>query len=73
MSVSPIPKIAPGQQLLSTRQAAAWLGVSPRTLWSVTNDGHLPVVRLRDHTLRYDVDDLKAYVAANKATSNGTN
>jgi excisionase family DNA binding protein len=72
MSLAPIPKVADGQQLLTTRQAAKWLGVSPRTLWSMTDEGCFPVVRLRDYTLRYDVADLAAYVTANKTTAKKT-
>jgi hypothetical protein len=64
------PMIKP--QLLSERDAATWLGVCPRTLWAIRASGKIPYVRF-DRGIRYDVDDLRAYVARNKKVeeSNG--
>jgi excisionase family DNA binding protein len=47
--------------LLRTRDAAALLAVSQRTLWTMTRDGEIPVVRVR-RTVRYLVSDLTAWV-----------
>jgi excisionase family DNA binding protein len=59
-------------QLLSEREAAKWLGVCVRTLWAIRASGEIPHVRL-GRAIRYDVDDLRAYVARNKkgVVSNG--
>ncbi|WP_040763776.1 helix-turn-helix domain-containing protein [Novipirellula maiorica] len=57
------PKVEP--QLLSERDAAKWLATSPRTLWGLRSKGKIPVVRV-GRLIRYDVDDLRNFVAANK-------
>ncbi len=56
-------KIEP--QLLSERDAAKWLATCPRTLWGLRADGKIPVVRV-GRLVRYDVDDLRTFVASNK-------
>jgi excisionase family DNA binding protein len=37
---------APTTLALRAPQAAAALGISPRTLWQLTKDGHIPCVRV---------------------------
>ncbi len=54
-----------GQQLLSERQAATWLGVCPRTLWGLRTSGKIAVVHL-GRAIRYDIDDLRGFVERNK-------
>jgi excisionase family DNA binding protein len=60
------------KQLYTEREAAKWLGVCPRTLWAIRASGGIPYVRF-GRGIRYDVDDLRAYVARNKKVkeSNG--
>ena len=53
------------QLLITAKQAAALLAVSERTLWQLTNDGTLPVVRF-GRTVRYDPSDLRAFIAARR-------
>lgn len=53
------------QQLLTSRQAAKWLGLCERSLWSLAHSGEIPTVKMR-RSVRYDVDDLRAYVASRK-------
>jgi excisionase family DNA binding protein len=59
--------------LLTAKQAAAALAVSPRTLWELTARGELPALRLpgrgKARMLRYAVDDLKAWIARTKANA----
>ncbi len=70
---SPIP---PGRLLLTPREAAAALAVSERTLWSLTDRGEIPRVPI-GKCVRYDVEDLRAYIARRKsggpAGANGHN
>lgn len=47
--------------LLTERQAAAFLGVSPRTLWGLADQGEIPFIRIGRTTKRYAVEDLRAY------------
>ncbi len=49
------------QQLLNESQAATWLGISKRTLWSLRAGGEIPFVRI-GRAIRYDVNDLRTYV-----------
>ena len=55
------------QALLDTKQAAAYLGISPATLhtWRSTKRNVLPYVKLGGKHVRYRIADLDAYIAAN--------
>jgi len=50
--------------LLSRRQAAAYLSISPRTLWSLTAAGKIRSVTIGTRMVRYTVADLDAFVAS---------
>lgn len=52
--------------LLSAREAAKQLGISPRLLWTLSKSGQLPVVRISRRTM-YDPNDLRAFVEASKS------
>lgn len=51
--------------LWKARQAAKFLVISERHLWTLTQRGEIPVVRL-GASLRYDPADLRALIAARK-------
>lgn len=51
--------------LLKSPAAAAFLGICERLLWSLTNCGDIPSVRI-GRAVRYDPSDLAAYVARQK-------
>jgi excisionase family DNA binding protein len=53
------------QNLISTKEAAAMLGVSPLTLESWKARKYIPFVRLGRRTL-YDPHDLEAWIEKNK-------
>lgn len=55
-----------GRRLLTSREAAEWLAVSPRTLWELANRGDLPCVRI-GRSVRYDPNDLDAWIARQKS------
>ncbi|WP_417737388.1 helix-turn-helix domain-containing protein [Rosistilla oblonga] len=63
-----MPKTSILPQLLSEREGAKWLGISPRTLWALRDAGEIPIVRV-GRLVKYDLDDLRAYVAANKVAT----
>ena len=48
--------------LVDAKCAAAMLGIGSRTLWSITQEGTLPHVRIRRRVL-YSVEELKRWVA----------
>ena len=48
--------MAEEKRLLSAKEAAVYLGLSHRTLWSWAQQGLLPVVRLRRRVLFDQVD-----------------
>ena len=56
---------APMRLLLKPEEAAEALAISPRTLWALTNSGEIPKLKI-GRCVRYDVDDLRAWVAAQK-------
>jgi len=53
------------QLLLTAREAAEALAISPRKLWSMTNAGEIPCVRI-GRSVRYDVADLREFIDAQK-------
>lgn len=52
--------------LLDSEQARLMLGISARTLWSLTNAKEIPSVRLRRKVM-YDLQELRGYVEQLKA------
>jgi excisionase family DNA binding protein len=59
------PARAPAPVLMMARDAAAALSVCQKTLWALTRDGKLPVVRI-GRAVRYDVADLRRFIEAAK-------
>ena len=51
------------------REAAEWLKISERSLWSLTQRGELAAVRI-GRSVRYDLADLIAFVEARKSEVN---
>jgi excisionase family DNA binding protein len=56
---------APAPLLLTSRQTAAALQVCEKTLWALTRNGRLPVVRI-GRAVRYDVADVQRFIEAAK-------
>ncbi len=56
------------QLLLDVPTAARALGLCEKSLWTLSNCGDLPVVRVGRRVL-YDPADLKAWIAATKSIS----
>jgi excisionase family DNA binding protein len=51
--------------LLTSKQAAAFLSISPRKLWSLTASGEIPCVRM-GRCVRYRREALLEFVRANE-------
>ncbi len=51
--------------LLRSDEAAKLLAISPRTLWSLADEGEIPVVRI-GRSVRYDPADLQDYIERQK-------
>jgi excisionase family DNA binding protein len=61
--VKPPIWLAPIARLLLTPpEAAAALGISPRLLWQLTKDGHIPAVRL-GKAVRYSPAALQQWIS----------
>jgi excisionase family DNA binding protein len=59
---------------LRPRDAAKALSISPRLLWQLTHDGHIPCVRIgngRRRTVLYPVADLQAWLTKQAARAKG--
>lgn len=59
------PDCDPRPLALRPREAAKALGISPRSLWQLTNDGKIPCVRLgggKRRTVIYPIADLQAWL-----------
>jgi predicted DNA-binding transcriptional regulator AlpA len=54
------------EPLLDAKRSAEVLGISSRMLWSLTNAGAIPCVRL-GRAVRYDPADLRKFIAASKS------
>lgn len=52
-------------QLLRPREAAEWLQVSERTLWTLTQKGEITSIRI-GRSVRYDLGDLIEFVESRK-------
>jgi excisionase family DNA binding protein len=61
---NPIPEVTGGRLLLTPSEAASALAVSRRTLWSLTNAGLVPSLRI-GRCVRYSIPDLKSWIEAN--------
>jgi excisionase family DNA binding protein len=60
-----IPMALSSPLALRPREAAKALGISPRLLWQLTKDGHVPCVRIgsgKRKTVLYPVADLQAWL-----------
>ncbi len=56
------------------REAAKALGISPRLLWQLTHDGHIPCVRIgtgKRRTVLYPITDLMAWLDQQVAAAKG--
>ncbi|HMO14420.1 MAG TPA: helix-turn-helix domain-containing protein [Pirellulaceae bacterium] len=51
--------------LLRPREAAEWLKISERSLWSLTQSNEIPSVRI-GRSVRYELADLIAFVESRK-------
>jgi hypothetical protein len=54
--------------LWNAKRAAAALGISPRLLWTMTNTGEIPCIRIARRVL-YSPDSLRAWRDAREAVS----
>ena len=67
MSTNGVPR--GGGRLLRHREAAAYLGISERSLWTMGSTGEIPQVRFGGgsrQSVRYDIGDLDAWIDARK-------
>lgn len=56
------------------RDAAKALGISPRLLWQLTKDGHIPCVRLgngKRQTVLYPLGELQVWLTQQAASAKG--
>ncbi len=59
---------------LRPREAAKALGISPRLLWQLTHDGHVPCVRVgsgKRRTVLYPTADLQAWLTRQAEAAKG--
>lgn len=54
--------------LLKPDEAAAALGISPRSLWGLMNSGEIPSVKI-GRSVRYPVADLVRWIEDRKTTA----
>jgi len=62
---------APGPLVLTARQTAAALQICTKTLWALTRDGKLPVVRIGGRAIRYDLGDIRRFIESSKTKIGG--
>ena len=55
----------PPRLLVTAREAADLLAISPRTLWTLTSTGEIACVRI-GRSVRYDVADLRVWIGTHK-------
>jgi len=57
--------VQPERLLVTAREAAEMLGISTRSLWTLTNSKTILSVRI-GRAVRYSTDDLKAFIDSAK-------
>jgi excisionase family DNA binding protein len=57
--------VSDSRLLVPSRDAAKLLSICERTLWTLTNSGEMPCVRVRRSVL-YSVEDLRAWVQSRR-------
>ena len=65
MKLMPIVELPRPAHLVDSREAARQLGISQRSLWTLTHEGQLPRVRV-GRLVRYDQNDLVAFIDRNR-------
>jgi excisionase family DNA binding protein len=60
-----IETIVEPKLLWTRREAAAALSISERTLWTLTDEGQIPCVRIR-RSVRYDPVAVRSWIEAQK-------
>lgn len=53
-------------RLLTSREAASYLGIGARQLWALQNCGAIPHIRVGTRTVRFAIDDLDQFIAARR-------
>lgn len=53
--------------LVDAREAARLLCISDRTLWTMTDRGVIPCIRI-GRAVRYSVDDLRSWIARSRSS-----
>lgn len=53
-------------RLMKAKDAARFLGLSERTLWTLSELGKIPRVKMLK-SVRYDLADLEAFITASKS------
>jgi excisionase family DNA binding protein len=69
-----VPTDIPSPLALRPRAAAKALGISPRLLWQLTKDGHIPCVRVgsgKRRTVLYPLAELQAWLTRQAAPAKG--
>jgi predicted DNA-binding transcriptional regulator AlpA len=69
-----IPTNVSSPLALRPREAARALGISPRLLWQLTKDGHVPCVCLgsgKRRTVLYPLAELQAWLTRQAANGKG--
>ncbi|MBI2826538.1 MAG: helix-turn-helix domain-containing protein [Planctomycetia bacterium] len=70
----PNPPSATPPLALRPREAAKALGISPRLLWQLTHDGHIPCVRVgsgKRRTVLYPTVELQAWLSRQAEAAKG--
>jgi len=62
------PSLSQAPQLLTPRETAKALAISERTLWALTQQGDIPVVRI-GRSVRYDPRDLNEWIEKQKVVA----
>ena len=54
------------KRLLTVKEAAEYLGISPKTLWEWSRTGIIPMVKFDGKRVKYDIRDLDSLIEQNK-------
>ncbi len=57
------------KRLITQKEAAEMLGISPKTLWLWTNNGLIPFIKLPGTRIKYDISDIEQTIQKHRHTN----
>ena len=64
----PVKEMMPKKRLLTIREAAEYISVTPNALYKLMYQGQIPTLRLGERRIRFDVNELERWFHKNQVS-----